>query len=79
MKMMTVRTEVSEAALEGRVIADVSLETIAEDSAGLTHVRDRYCPEMFSCFSFDCNGKQGKGCDRFGMLPGGVKFCKEKE
>ena len=61
-----------------RIIAEVSLQMSGKDSEGLHHVRDRYCTKEESCFSFDCNGKQGKGCSRFKKLPTGVKICLEE-
>ena len=58
-----------------RVIAEVSLQMSGKDAEGLHHVKDRYCPEMFSCFSFNCDGVKGVSCPRFKRLPTGVKIC----
>ena len=58
-----------------RVIAEASLKMSDKDENGLHHVKDRYCQEAGSCFSFDANGHAGKCCDRFRKLSTGVKIC----
>lgn len=63
-----------------RVIPEASLTMSDKDENGLHRVRDRYCPETDEwCFSFDCNGRKGKSCDRFSMISTGVKFCADEK
>ena len=58
-----------------RVIAEASLHMSDRDENGIHQVKDRYCPEDGPCFSFDCNGRKNKGCERFRQQPTGVKLC----
>ena len=59
----------------GRVIAEASLHMSDKDEDGLHHVKDRYCTEPGSCFSFNADGEAGTACSRFKKLPTGVKIC----
>jgi len=58
-----------------RVIPEASLHMTDKDENGKHKVKDRYCERLGPCFSFDCNGRKGPGCDRFRQLPTGVKLC----
>jgi len=60
-----------------RVIAEASLHMSDRDENGLHHVKDRYCKDQGPCFSFDCNGRTGVGCDWFRKLSTGVKICEK--
>ena len=63
-----------------RVIPEASLTMSDKDENGLHRVRDRYCKDDSQwCFAFDCNGRQGKSCDRFSMISTGVKFCADEK
>ena len=72
-----IATEVFLYFLEGemRVIAEASLHMSDRDENGIHQVKDRYCQEDGPCFSFDCNGRKNKGCERFRQQPTGVKLC----
>ena len=72
-----IATEVFLYFLEGemRVIAEASLHMSDRDENGIHQVKDRYCQEDGPCFSFDCNGRKSKGCERFRQQPTGVKLC----
>ena len=74
---LTIATEVFLYFLEGemRVIAEASLHMSDRDENGIHQVKDRYCQEDGPCFSFDCNGRKNKGCERFRQQPTGVKLC----